>query len=313
MDLVHGLEVGWFVALVTALVAAMLSHRIGRKPGVAAPRVQSEIVDALSVYLCGNRDTGRLRALAKAHPHAVKDTIVQYQTIVYGRREELCELTFILGYVQNWWYDAQSANLTERLQAFASIASMAHYEPVRRVVGDLASKAFADPNEQIRLHAARVLLAGGEPADIVRVFQGAIADTPGVRSAIAAELGRFAPQLCESAIPKALRSQHQLNALKLLVSWERALPLPDVHVLAEHNDPAVRAELMRLLPYLPATQNNREAIFTGMADRDPEVRAAAAAADGKPDTTEVPTLHTRTIGVGDACAIGNPLPSPENA
>jgi hypothetical protein len=63
-----------------------------------------------------------------------------------------------------------------------------------------------------------------------------------------------------------------------LVSWERALPLPNAQLLAEHPDPAVRAETMRLLPFLPSTAENRAAMQLGLDDPDHGVKTAAAAA-----------------------------------
>jgi len=267
-----------FAAFLVLLAAALLSRFSGEKQPPARPDIQPEIVDALTVYLGGNGDSRRLRALAKAHPEKVLETILQYQAAVAGRRDELGELTVALGYVQTWWYDAQSPKVLERRKAFCRMASVAHSEPVRRVVGDVAVKAIADKDEEIRLHAARILLASSEPAAITRVFEGALSDTPAIRSALAGELSRHAIQLCEAAIPRALRALNPLGALQMLVSWERALPLLDVRPLAEHRDPLVRLEVMRLLPYLPATPENREAILVGLDDENHHVSEAAEAA-----------------------------------
>jgi len=245
------------------------------------PEIQLEIVDALSVYLGGNRDSGRLRALAAAHPDEVRETILQYQTIVAGRREELCALTLELGYVDRWHQEAHSGDVMKRRKAFSCISAVAHYEPVRRVVGTFLANALRDTDEQIRLEVARFRLSTGEPAEIARVFEDVLTDTPGVRLTIAGELGRYATQLCEAAVPQALRSQNPRDVLKLLVSWERALPLLDVQPLAEHADPAVRVEVMRLLPFLPTTPENRAAVLSGLADEDHDVRAAATDAAGR--------------------------------
>jgi hypothetical protein len=237
-----------------------------------------EVVDALSVYLGGNQDTGDLCALAAAHPGEVQDTILRYQTIVSGRREELCDLTIRMGYVQRWCQETQAAGIAARRKAFSCLAAVAHYEPVRRLVGDIAANAVQDPDEQIRLEARRILLASGERGEVARVFETVLSDTPGVRRAIAAELGRYAMELCETAVPQALQSRNKREVLSLLVSWERALPLTDVRPLAEHGDPAVRLEAMRLLPFLPATIENRVAILGGLRDIDDDVKAAAATA-----------------------------------
>ncbi|MDR3700779.1 MAG: hypothetical protein P4L56_14135 [Candidatus Sulfopaludibacter sp.] len=271
-------EIACCVACVLTLPWLLAGGSFGRKEQPPAPDIRPDIVTALSVYLGGNRDTAGLRALAKDHPGQVRDTILQYQTIVAGQRDELCELAIALGYVQNWWWEAQSRDLAERRKAISYISALSYCEPVRRIVVDVVAKAFHDPDEQIRLDAARTLLAGGDPAEITRVFDAAMADGSAMRDAFAAEFSRHAILLCEDAIPAALRSRHPLDVLKMLVSWERALPLTDVRLLAKHRDAAVRLELMRLMPYLPATRENQAAVLCGLADGDPGVREAAAGA-----------------------------------
>ncbi len=267
-------------ALLFLALAAVLSRSARGGRQAAGPQIQPQIVEALSIYLGGNRDSARLRAMAKAHPDEVQETILRYQTIVAGQREELCELTIVLGYVQRWCRQTHSASIVERRKAFLCLAAVAHYEGVRRLVGDIPANAIRDPDEQIRLEAARILLSTGEPAEIVRVFEGILSDTRNLRLVIGRELGRYATHLCQAAVPRALLSQSPLEVLRLLVSWERALPLRDVRPLAEHSDPAVRVEVMRLLRFLPATPENRAATLSGLADADCGVKAAAAATAG---------------------------------
>jgi hypothetical protein len=268
------------VAVLFLALAAVLSRSARGTRQAAGPQIQPQIVEALSVYLGGNRDSARLRAMATAHPDEVQETILRYQTIVAGQREELCELTIVLGYVQRWCRQTRFAGIVERRKAFSCLSAVAHYEGVRRLAGDIPANAFRDPDEQIRLEAARILLSTNEPAEIGRVFEGILSDTPGVRLVIGRELGRYATQLCQTAVPRALRSQSPLEVLRLLVSWERALPLPDVSPLVEHPDPAVRVEVMRLLRLLPATSENHAAILSGLTDADCDVKAAAAATAG---------------------------------
>jgi hypothetical protein len=267
---------GMFLLLLLAGIRRYRSARDKRQ--AAKPDITPEIIDALSVFLGGNRDSSRLRALVAAHTEEVQDTILRYQTIVAGRREEICELAIQLGYVQRWCHKMHSTKIVERRKAFACVSAVAHYEPVRRLIGNIPSSAFQDPDEQIRLEAARILLSTGEPAELLRVFQGALVDTQEFRQMIARDLGRYAIPLCETAVPQALRSPNPRNVLKLLVSWERALPLPNAQLLAEHPDPAVRAEVMRLLPFLPSTAENRAAMQLGLDDPDHGVKTAAAAA-----------------------------------
>jgi hypothetical protein len=204
--------------------------------------------------------------------------MMRYQTVVAGRREEIAELFIHLGFMQSWCHQMHSKELVERQQAFACVAAVAHYEPVRRFIGNIPSTAFCDPDEQIRLSAARILIAAEEPAELVRVFEAALADTQAMRDALGPEFSRHAILLCEQSIPKALRRPYPRNVLRLLLTWERALPLQDVQLLAEHPDPEVRVEAMRLLPFLPSTPENRAALRMGTMDSNAEVREAAAVA-----------------------------------
>lgn len=235
-------------------------------------------MEALAVYVGGNPDQQRLRAMAEAHPAQMREAVMRCQAMVGGRCEELCRLAVALGYVEEWWRDAQGRNRAARRRAFASIAAMAHSEAVRRMAADIAPRALDDRDPLVRAAAARIVLAGGRHAEIARVFCEAVCDPDTVGAALGMELSRHAGVLCRTAIPSALLSPHCLNVLRLLVSWRRALALPDVLSLAQHRDAAVRKEAMLLLPYLPATPENRAAWRAGLADEDRAVREAAAGA-----------------------------------
>jgi hypothetical protein len=269
-----------FLVLVPVLgvaYLAMLAWISLSRSRCVSPQLQAEMENALAAYLCGSRELGTLRGFAGAHPGHLCETLLAYQVRAAARREELCELAIALGFVDRWLRDARSANLARRRTALVRIATVAHHQPVFRMVREFAAQASRDPDEQIRLHAARILLAGGRELDITQVFEAVMMDTPGIRSALAAELRPHAVALCENAVQWALRRENPVDILKILVSWERALPLTDVASLAKHPDRAVRLETMRLLRYLPATARNQEALQDGMASRDAEIQALAAA------------------------------------
>src|SRR5258708_6218274 len=95
----RSMEVALAGVFLLLLLTGTRFYRSARdKRRASKPDITPEIVDALSVYLGGNRDSSHLRALVAAHPEEVQDTILRYQTIVAGRREEICELTILLGY-----------------------------------------------------------------------------------------------------------------------------------------------------------------------------------------------------------------------
>jgi hypothetical protein len=288
MTLRTGLDA--FLVLVPLLAVGYLvllfwMARTGRlKAKDLAPAAKAEIEDALAIYLCGNRDLTRLQALMTDYPDNVCDILLQYHERVGGYREELCELAIALGYVEAWWWDAQSQDLAKRRQAFSRIAAIACHEPVRQLVRDVTAKAAQASDELIRLEVARIRLASGDASEVTQVFEAALMETPAVRSALSDSLREHAVELCENAIPWALRAENPLELLKMLVSWERSLPLTDVGVAASHPQSQVRLEAMRLVRYLPATAKNLEAIQCGLASEDPEIRAAAHAAH-QPDSS----------------------------
>ncbi len=145
-----------FLVLVPVLAAAYLAMlawvSLSRSRRVS-PQVQAEMENALAAYLCGSRELGALRAFADAHPGQLCETLLAYQVTAAARREELCELAVSLGFVDRWLHDVRSVSVARRRTAFVRIATVAHHQPVFRMVRELAAQASRDPDEQIRLHA----------------------------------------------------------------------------------------------------------------------------------------------------------------
>jgi hypothetical protein len=242
--------------------------------------IRAATLDALTVYLGGNHDLAPLKSLSAEHRCEVRETILQCQTSVGQRQDEFCELAVILGYVDDLCHEARSQNPAIRRAALSHLASLAHYSPVHRLIGNIPDGAFLDPDEEIRLQAARILLGTGEPEQIEHVFKSVLTDTARIRTLLASELGGHADELCKVAVPLALESEdppYLVNLLRLLTTWERVLPFSELAV-AKHSDPGVRAAAMRLLPFLLTSEANRSALNSGLADENPQVKDAAAAA-----------------------------------
>lgn len=288
LDIFKTIEAVCLAFLLVGLAVMFYRSRQEKRQAMAVPLVQAEIIEALSVYLGGNPDSTHLRQLAAAHPERLGDAIVQYQAVVAGRRKEVCDLAIDLGYVERWCGETHSTHLAVRRKAFACISSMSSYEPVHRLIGNIPMKAFQDADEQIRVEAARILLATGEPEEVARIFQAVLSDTSGVRMALAHDFSRHAIQLCEQMIPRLL-PVHEFSAkiLQMAIAWERALPLIDMRALADHPDTAIRLEVMRLLPFLPATAQNQLALAYGLRDTDSTVREAALAAEARLKSAEL--------------------------
>ena len=272
-------EIAWFVAYLLTL-GWMLKFGASRrkKKQVTPPDVQTEIMGGVGTYLCGNTDLTRLHALASQYPEEMQAALIRYEGLVAGQRDDVANLAIALGFVQAWWYDAQSRDVEERRAAFVSLGAFARQEPVRRMIAEVAVKGFRDPDEQVRLNAARVLVASGEQAAVERVFEGALSLAPDARIALSGEIAPFADMLCRGAIPRSLASDNPLPALEILNAWECALPLEGIGLLTSHEDSAIRLAAVRLLRYLPANPKNEEAVSAALADADEEVRDAAAGA-----------------------------------
>ena len=225
------LELVWAVALVLLLGTTIAFRSSRNKRRAIAAATRSTIQDALGACLCGDPDLVHLRALAAAHPGEMRDSLLALQTVVGGRCEGVCELALSLGYVQQWCDSARSGNATARRRAFSNIAAMAHYAPVRGLIGDLAEQGLTDPDEEIRVAAARILVQSEDPEQVARLFESALSLAPRIRLLIARGLRRHAIQLCHSAIPRVLSTADKrrvIIALKMLASWECGLPLDDV-------------------------------------------------------------------------------------
>lgn len=80
-------------ALALLLTGITLTRTRKRETALA----ESAIVEALAQYVCGNRETARLRALAAAYPAQVRDLIRRYQGVISAGREELAALSIELG------------------------------------------------------------------------------------------------------------------------------------------------------------------------------------------------------------------------
>lgn len=272
-------EVAWFVAYLLTLGWMLKFGASRRKKKQQTPaEVQTEIMGGVGTYLCGNTDLSRLRLLAAEYPDEMQEALIRYEGLVAGQRDDVANLAIALGFVQGWWYDAQSRDVEERRAAFVSLGAFARQEPVRRMISEVAVKGFRDEDAEVRLQAARVLVATGEQLAVERVFEGALSLAPDARIALSGELAPFAAMLCQGAIPRSLASDNPLPALQILNAWQNALPLAGLGSLTQHEDRAIRLEAVRLLRYLPSNPGNEKAISAALIDEDEEVRDAAAGA-----------------------------------
>ncbi len=304
LDALLILEGAWAVALVVLLTFAAASRRARRLRIPTTLALRSAIQKALAAYVGGNPDLAGLQALAAAHPQEFRDSLLEFQGAVGGRCEAVGDLAFRLGLVSRWCDAAQTGSPAERRDAFACIAAVAEYAPVHGLAGSLAEQAIDDPDEQVRLAAARLLLHSGDPLRVAPLFERLLSETPLVRILIGPELRIHAGELCRRVVPDALRNaspQHLVYALKLLASWERGLPLHELGSLASHPNATVRLEFAGLAPLLPTSPEHHQALQQCLADKDPHVQAAAVAAAGR---LKIPVNPDPAVSLNLVCAGG---------
>lgn len=283
LEMVLAMEGLWAAVLLVLLGAALLSLSKRRRRKAAAEAARPEIQEAVALYLGGANDSGKLRALTAAHPEAVEASILAFQSMV-GGTSRLADLALSLGFVEHWCTAAHSRKVAQRRRAFARLAALGHAESVRRMAGTLPLEGLKDSDEQVRLESARILVFSEDTEQVAQVFDAVLTDAPLNRMLLAPLLRRHAAELCQAKIPRALETlgaRDLTNLLKLLVSWECALPLTNLRPLAEHPDAEVRALTMQLLSRVPITPVNRGALLLGLADRDLAVVKSAVAAVGR--------------------------------
>lgn len=145
-----------------------------------------------------------------------------------------------------------------------------------------------------------------------RLFSKAASGNLLVRAATTEELERYANELAPAQITKALTSSDLLRtraALDMIVAWKRVLPVRNVEPLIHHPDPEIRASALRALPWVEAT-NAVHAVATGLSDRDPSARIAAAGTAARmritaavPQLAEILARDDREVALAAAFAL----------
>lgn len=276
-------EALWGLVVLLLFGHVLLRLRASKKRSKSASDVRLQIDEHLMVYANGNSDVSTIARLADRQARAVEESILRYHGELNGyAATRLCELAFRLGFVEQWCRAAHSRKASVRRIAFLRITGFLKYEEVRRITGRIPELALADDDPDVQLAAARALAESGDRQSIERAFQFLLNSySPMVQAVLTPALRRHAVELCETAVPAALNSgsaEGLAHKLRLLVSWECSLPLPDVSPLSEHFDASVRLQAVRLLPLLPATPENETALLRRLSDEDDSVILAAVTA-----------------------------------
>jgi hypothetical protein len=264
---------------------ALLRGLKWRQQARLSAQLQPEIRQELVAYLSGADDLTKLREFCRQSRRDVTDALMTFQgTVRGGARDRLCEFTIEQGLLHDWCDDARSKDPIRRRPAFARLSFVCAYEPCRRVAGDLLGKALNDADPEVRFFAWRSLMQSGTIKEIEQLFDSALAQSLLIRILLTEELRRFAVPLCERAVMKALNSEDKdrvLACLEMLVAWERAVPVPDLHALISSSDRRIRIQALRLAPLVPLEPEDLGAILRALVGDDMDVAAAAASAAGR--------------------------------
>ncbi len=303
-----GSEIAWLTFYATALllVLAMLilavllfvqisRGRARRKQTAESEAARPILQDAFVPFLAGGKDETAIRKYFASQREDVVEALLLFQRTVGGSaRDRLCQLALDLKLVQEWRQEAESPDVVRRRQGLSRLALVGTYEPCREVAGDLLARALKDPDEEVRLAAARGLVQAGQTADIERVFLLALGTDPLTRIVLTEDLRRHAMTLCAQTAPRLLGSGtlHQIRSLlEIVVAWERAIPLQQLLPLLEHRERDVRVLAFRLAPLAPPDQQNHSCIIQGLNDEDLEIRTLAViAVDRMKITDALPKL-----------------------
>jgi HEAT repeat protein len=293
---VVGILLGLYGLLVFAFFLAAVGRGfIWRRRARMSAALLPEIREALVDHLAGSNDLERILGLMRKSRSNVSDVILGFQGTVGGNAlNRLCQLALKLGLVQDWVQDARSRDRVRRRIAFERLAFVAAYEPCRRVTGDLLAESIEDPDPEVWLWASRAVIQFGSGERIEEVFQLAVSQSLLIRILLTEALRRHAAGLCKNAVPSVLRSndaKRVLATLDILVAWERAIDIPNMHELLQHRVKDVRIQAFRLAPLVPLIPENRAAIINGLSDTDPDISTAAALSAGRLQIAEaVPAL-----------------------
>jgi hypothetical protein len=266
-----------------ALLRSRASGR--RRRGIGTKNFTPQIRDALVDYLSGSNDQTKIREFAKHRRAELVDSLLEFHGAVGGSaRDRLCDLALELTMVHDWCHDATSKDRLTRRKAYNRLAFVCAYEPCRRVAGDLLLQALQDADPEVRLPAARALVQSGTIDELGQVFRLAVSQSLLIRILLSEDLRRHATRLCERVVPEVLATedyQQIVAALQILVAWERALSLPDLHKLLESNNRDVRLEALRLAKLVPLTAENRSALLRFLREGDEEENTLAALTAGR--------------------------------
>ena len=242
-----------------------------------AERVRSRVRELLAQYAASSGTSRTLVELARTHPGAVEECLLESLRAVRGSgRQFISRLAGEIGLHRKWRKEYRSRHRSRRKNAVARLALLS-----RDLSGDTLRLALADPDESVRLHTARAVLQNCQPGEAGEIFRLAVEGSELTRIILSEELRPYVLELLTEAIPAMLESADSkkvLATLEMLHAWGKFLPLNGIYPLLRSHSAPVRAAALRVLTLVPRLDSLHAEILSGAGDPDPAVFCAAAAA-----------------------------------
>jgi hypothetical protein len=283
---------------VVCLIRGIAWQRRNRRSLALQPKIREALIE----FLAGTNNQTLLREFLQVSREDVAVAMLSFEPTVAGSaRDRLCELALDLTLVHDWCEETRSKNAIVRRTAFARLCFVCHYEPCRRLAGDLMIRGLKIPDDEVNLSASRALIQSGALEDVERVFEHTVSGNPLVRILLTEEFRRHAVGLCRRAIPKELKNGDPvriLNMLRMATAWERALPMPGMDGLLSAPEREVRLQALQLASLVADAPEVRTGILNALTDPDPEIAGCAAGAAGRQHLEAALPALARCLRVG---------------
>jgi HEAT repeat protein len=261
-----------------------------------------QIRETLTLHLTVADEREVLHRIRKRQRWALEQCLIQMLAAVNGAgRERLAQIAEEFGLVRKWRKACRSRSAKRRREALARLGVLE--SPRQR---ELLLSALDDPDDLVKVEAARSLVRLGDSGVVEAVFDMALGQNLLVRVILTEALRPHARELCRTAVPQALTTQDSkrlVAALEMLRAWGRSAVIPGLIPMLSHSSGAVRAAALQLLPQAEITPECEQQIWRALEDGDPEVRAAAATVCGRMKLDSTLLLLKRSLHSGGTKAV----------
>jgi HEAT repeat protein len=264
-----------FTLLGISFAAKMVRYYRAQRAALFQPSIREKLV----LHLNGSNQWVELRQIHATYPRELEDCLAEILATIHGAgTERLCEVAQEFGLLGRWQIQSRGRNARRRRKAISRLCLLgaaSHQDLL---------EALHDPDDLVRLEAARALTRSSDAGMLAAVFDMALDQNRMVRAILAEALRAEAHELYRVAVPATLGSpdtKRVLAALEILRGWRKSAVIPQLPALLAHPDAAVRSAALHLVPQSGLTPQCERLIWAALGDADPGVCAAAAEVCGK--------------------------------